>query len=63
MQGRVRIGDHLLRAIDVQSQVVLVGALSRIEVWKVRSASIWHCRRALRWQMNYFLVGIRWRWI
>ena len=32
-QGRVRIGDHLLRAIDVQSQVVLVGALSRIEVW------------------------------
>lgn len=35
VQGRVRIGDHLLRAIEAQSQVVLVGALSRIEVWSV----------------------------
>lgn len=32
-QGRIRIGDHLLRHIEAKSQIVLVGVLSRIEIW------------------------------
>ncbi|MEE9367857.1 MAG: hypothetical protein V3V05_03225 [Pontiella sp.] len=32
-QGRIRIGENLLAHIEVKSQVVLVGALTRIELW------------------------------
>lgn len=32
-QGRVRIGERLLAHIEVKDQLVLVGALSRIELW------------------------------
>lgn len=32
-QGRIRIGDNLLAHIEVKKQVVLVGALTRIELW------------------------------
>ncbi len=32
-QGRIRIGENLLRHIEVKEQVVLVGALTRIELW------------------------------
>jgi len=34
-QGRVRIGENLLAHIEVKSQVVLVGALTRIELWSL----------------------------
>lgn len=33
VQGRIRIGENLLAHIEVKSQVVLVGALTRIELW------------------------------
>jgi len=32
-QGRVRIKDELLAHVEVQSKVVLVGTLTRIELW------------------------------
>ncbi len=32
-QGRIRIGENLLAHIEVKGQVVLVGALTRIELW------------------------------
>ncbi|WP_372794823.1 division/cell wall cluster transcriptional repressor MraZ [Pontiella sp.] len=32
-QGRVRIGENLLAHIEVKEQIVLVGALTRIELW------------------------------
>ena len=32
-QGRLRIGDHLLQHIGSINQIVLVGVLSRIEIW------------------------------
>jgi len=32
-QGRIRIGDSLLAHIEAQNQVVLVGAMTRIELW------------------------------
>ena len=34
-QGRIRIGEHLLRHIEATDQVVWVGTLTRIEVWSV----------------------------
>ncbi|MBM4152447.1 MAG: hypothetical protein FJ220_02855 [Kiritimatiellaceae bacterium] len=33
VQGRVRIKDELLAHVEVQSKVVLVGTLTRIELW------------------------------
>ena len=36
-QGRVRIGDNLLAHAEVKSQVVLVGTLTRIELWSVEN--------------------------
>ena len=36
-QGRVRVGENLLAHIEVQSQVVLVGAMTRIELWSVEN--------------------------
>lgn len=32
-QGRIRIGDNLLAHAEVREQVVLVGTLTRIELW------------------------------
>ena len=32
-QGRIRIGEGLLAHVEVKSQVVLVGAMTRIELW------------------------------
>jgi MraZ protein len=32
-QGRIRLGDNLLAHAEVKSQVVLVGTLTRIELW------------------------------
>lgn len=32
-QGRIRIGDNLLAHAEVKEQVVLVGTLTRIELW------------------------------
>jgi MraZ protein len=32
-QGRIRIGDNLLAHVEAQSQLVLVGAMTRIELW------------------------------
>ena len=34
-QGRVRISDHLLRHLEIKSKLVLVGVMSRIEVWSL----------------------------
>lgn len=34
-QGRIRIGENLLAHIEAKEQVVLVGALTRIEVWSI----------------------------
>ncbi len=34
-QGRVRIGDHLLRHAEVREKVVLIGTLTRVECWSV----------------------------
>ena len=36
-QGRVRIGDHLLAHAEIKEQVVLVGTLTRIELWSVEN--------------------------
>ena len=36
-QGRVRIGENLLAHAEVKSQVVLVGTLTRIELWSVEN--------------------------
>jgi MraZ protein len=36
-QGRVRIGENLLAHIEVKGQVVLVGALTRIELWSAEN--------------------------
>lgn len=36
-QGRIRIGENLLAHIEVKEQVVLVGALTRIELWSVEN--------------------------
>ncbi|NNJ70848.1 MAG: hypothetical protein HKP10_06110 [Kiritimatiellales bacterium] len=36
-QGRIRIGDNLLAHIEAKEQVVLVGALTRIELWSIEN--------------------------
>lgn len=36
-QGRVRIGESLLAHTEVKSQVVLVGAMTRIELWSAEN--------------------------
>jgi MraZ protein len=36
-QGRIRIGDHLLAHAEVKQQVVLVGTLTRIELWSAEN--------------------------
>jgi MraZ protein len=36
-QGRIRIGDNLLAHIEVKDQLVLVGALTRIELWSAEN--------------------------
>jgi MraZ protein len=36
-QGRLRIADHLLAHAEVKNQVVLVGTLTRIELWSVEN--------------------------
>ncbi len=36
-QGRIRIGENLLAHIEVKEQVVLVGALTRIELWSAEN--------------------------
>jgi MraZ protein len=36
-QGRIRIGENLLAHVEVKSQLVLVGALTRIELWSVEN--------------------------
>ncbi len=36
-QGRIRIGENLLAHIEVKGQVVLVGALTRIELWSAEN--------------------------
>lgn len=36
-QGRIRIGDNLLAHIEVKEQVVLVGTLTRIELWSAEN--------------------------
>ena len=36
-QGRVRIADHLLAHAEVREQVVLVGTLTRIELWSTEN--------------------------
>lgn len=36
-QGRIRIGENLLAHIEVKAQVVLVGALTRIELWSAEN--------------------------
>lgn len=36
-QGRIRVGENLLAHIEVKSQVVLVGALTRIELWSAEN--------------------------
>ncbi|RKX43124.1 MAG: hypothetical protein DRP64_08695 [Verrucomicrobia bacterium] len=36
-QGRVRISENLLAHAEVKSQVVLVGTLTRIELWSVEN--------------------------
>lgn len=36
-QGRVRIGESLLAHVEVKSQVVLVGAMTRIELWSAEN--------------------------
>ncbi len=32
-QGRIRIGENLLAHVEARSQLVLVGAMTRIELW------------------------------
>lgn len=36
-QGRIRIGENLLAHAEVKEQVVLVGTLTRIELWSVEN--------------------------
>ncbi len=36
-QGRVRIGENLLAHAEVKSQVVLVGTITRIELWSIEN--------------------------
>lgn len=36
-QGRVRISENLLAHVEVKNQVVLVGALTRIELWSAEN--------------------------
>lgn len=36
-QGRIRIGENLLAHIEVKDQLVLVGALTRIELWSAEN--------------------------
>lgn len=37
VQGRVRVGDNLLAHIEVKNQIVLVGAMTRIELWSAEN--------------------------
>ena len=37
VQGRIRIGENLLAHIEAKEQVVLVGALTRIEAWSAEN--------------------------
>ncbi len=37
VQGRIRIGENLLAHIEAREQLVLVGALTRIEVWSAEN--------------------------
>ena len=34
-QGRIRISNHLLRHLEIKTQLVFVGVMSRIEVWSM----------------------------
>lgn len=36
-QGRIRIGENLLAHAEVKEQVVLVGTLTRIELWSIEN--------------------------
>lgn len=36
-QGRLRIGENLLAHVEAKSQLVLVGALTRIELWSAEN--------------------------
>lgn len=36
-QGRIRLGDNLLAHAEVKEQVVLVGTLTRIELWSAEN--------------------------
>ena len=36
-QGRIRVGDNLLAHVEVKEQVVLVGTLTRIELWSAEN--------------------------
>jgi MraZ protein len=36
-QGRVRISDHLLAHVEAREQLVLVGTLTRIELWSAEN--------------------------
>lgn len=36
-QGRIRVGENLLAHTEVKDQVVLVGALTRIELWSAEN--------------------------
>ena len=36
-QGRIRVGENLLAHVEVKSHVVLVGALTRIELWSAEN--------------------------
>ena len=36
-QGRIRIGENLLAHVEVKNQVVLVGSLTRIELWSTEN--------------------------
>ena len=37
-QGRIRIRDRLLEFVEIEKDVVLVGALNRLQVWSPRHA-------------------------
>ena len=36
-QGRIRIGENLLAHVEAKSQLVLVGAMTRIELWSAEN--------------------------
>jgi len=36
-QGRIRIGENLLAHVEAKTQLVLVGAMTRIELWSVEN--------------------------